>query len=125
MKSEFPEIWQCRTTTNVLENQSYIGNMVNFKTYRRSYKAKKVQINPKDKWMVFGNTEDVIIDKDTFDTGQRIRDGRRRVSSIEEENIFAGIVFCVGCGRKCIYGSELKVLFDNGQIFKIAVKECR
>ncbi len=101
---EFPEIWSCQTIINMLDNLQYIGNTVNFKTYRRSYKSKKAQINPKDKWMVFENTHDAIIDKDTFDTVQRIREGRRRkVNMREEENIFAGLLFCADCGRKLYF----------------------
>lgn len=100
-KGEFPEIWSCQTVMNMLENQNYIGNTVNFKTYRRSYKQKKILYNSKDSWVIFENTHEAIIDKETFDIVQRIREGRRRtVNKREEENIFAGLLFCADCGQK-------------------------
>lgn len=101
---EFPDIWSCQTIMNMLENQQYVGNTVNFKTYRRSYKTKKMLLNPKENWAIFENTHEAIIDKETFDIVQRIREGRRRkVNKREEENIFAGLLFCADCGQKMYF----------------------
>ncbi len=98
---EFPEIWSCQSIMNILDNQAYIGNTVNFKTYRKSYKSKKICYAPMEQWVVFENTHEAIIDRDTFEIVQRIRDGRKkRVNKSEEENIFAGLLFCADCGQK-------------------------
>lgn len=101
---EFPDIWSCQTIMNMLENQQYVGNTANFKTYRRSYKTKKMLPNPKENWAIFENTHEAIIDKETFDIVQKIREGRRRkVNKREEENIFAGLLFCADCGQKMYF----------------------
>jgi transcriptional regulator with PAS, ATPase and Fis domain len=50
--------------------------------------------------MIFENTHEPIIDQVTFDTVQRIRDGRRRVTPMGEMPILSGMVFCADCGRK-------------------------
>ena len=56
----------------------YVGHTVNFKTYKKSYKSKqKIKNNPSE-WVIFENTHEAIIDQDTYDIVQRIRDGRRR-----------------------------------------------
>lgn len=98
---EYPEIWNCHTIGSILENQSYIGRTVNFKTYRKSYKQKKAIPNSEDKIAVFENTHEAIIDRDTFDAVQRIRAGKqRREKRTGEVNKYAGLLFCADCGAK-------------------------
>ncbi len=98
---EYPEIWNCHTVGSILGNQSYIGRTVNFKTYRKSFKHKKAVLNLEDKWMVFENTHEAIIDRDTFDAVQRIRAGKqRREKRTGEINKYAGLLFCADCGEK-------------------------
>jgi len=100
-KVEYPEIWYNQTVVKILENQNYIGNTVNFKTYRKSYKQKKMVRNPKEEWVVFESTHEAIIDRDTFDTVQRIRAGKqRREKRTGEVNKYAGLLFCADCGAK-------------------------
>ena len=50
--------------------------------------------------MIFENTHEPIIDQVTFDTVQRIRQGRRRITPMGEMPILSGMVFCADCGRK-------------------------
>ena len=98
---EYNEIWYNQTVVKILENQNYIGNTVNFKTCRKSYKQKKMVRNPQESWVVFENTHKAIIDKDTFETVQRIRAGKqRREKRTGEVNIYAGLLFCADCGAK-------------------------
>ena len=98
---EYPEIWYNQTVVKILENQNYIGNTVNFKTCRKSYKQKKMVRNPQERWVVFENTHKASIDKDTFETVQRIRAGKqRREKRTGEVNIYAGLLFRADCGAK-------------------------
>lgn len=50
--------------------------------------------------MVFENTHEAIIDRETFDIVQRIRDGRRRFTPMGEMPILSGMLFCADCGAK-------------------------
>nr|WP_308565619.1 recombinase family protein [uncultured Peptostreptococcus sp.] len=70
--------WQSRTIANILCHPEYLGHTVNYKTFKKSYKTKKKLWNDPYKWQVFENTHKAIIDQETFDIVQRIRDGRRR-----------------------------------------------
>lgn len=56
----------------------YVGHTANFKTYRKSFKQKKMLMRDPSDWAVFENTHEAIVDQETFDIVQRIRDGRRR-----------------------------------------------
>lgn len=73
---------------------------MNFKTQRKSYKNKKLVKNDPSEWQIFENTHEAIIDKETFDIVQRIRDGRRRWTPMGEMPILSGMLFCADCGAK-------------------------
>lgn len=92
--------WDKSTVVHILERQEYLGNTVNFKTYRKSYKQKKTLRKDPSEWQVFEGTHEAIIDKETFAIVQRIRDGRRRLTPMGEMPILSGMVFCADCGSK-------------------------
>lgn len=92
--------WSSRTIGDILAHREYTGCTVNFKTHKKSYKIKKTIENDPSEWMVFEGTHEAIIDKDTFDTVQRIRDGRRRWTPMGEMPALSGMVFCADCGKK-------------------------
>ena len=92
--------WKSGTVARLLARMEYLGYTVNFKTYRKSYKNKKqIKADPSE-WQIFENTHEAIIDRETFDIVQRIRDGRRRVTPMGEMPVLSGMVFCADCGRK-------------------------
>jgi DNA invertase Pin-like site-specific DNA recombinase len=93
-------IWDTSTIVHMLSRQEYLGHTVNFKTYRKSYKQKKQLKTDPSEWQIFENTHDAIIDQDTFDIVQRIRDGRRRWTPLGEMPILSGMLFCADCGNK-------------------------
>ena len=95
-----PFAWDTSTVVRILERQEYIGNTVNFKTYRKSYKQKKTLRKDPSEWQVFEGTHEAIIDKETFAIVQRIRDGRRRLTPMGEMPILSSMVFCADCGSK-------------------------
>ena len=99
-ENDDPYRWTTSTVVHILERQEYLGRTVNFKTYRKSYKLKKQMKNDPSEWQVFENTHEAIIDKETFDIVQRIRDGRRRVTPMGEMPILSGMVYCADCGQK-------------------------
>ena len=81
-----------------MERQEYIGNTVNFKTEKVSYKVKASVQNPEDKQMVFENTHEPIIDRATWERVQELRKQRKRPNRYDEVGLFSGIVFCADCG---------------------------
>lgn len=110
-RSECPTIWNPTTVYQILDKEDYTGCTVNFKTKKLSYKSKE-QINvPRDQWVIFENTQEAIIDKETFELVRRMRDKCRRVSpnkiTIKTagqprklKNMFVGKVFCADCGSQ-------------------------
>lgn len=86
-----------------MERPEYLGNTVNFKTYKQSYKSKKTCYNPEEKWLVFENTHEAIIDADTWTRVQELRKNKRRPTRTGKTNMFSGIARCADCGEKLYY----------------------
>ena len=97
---EEPCIWHDSTVARLLTRIEYLGHTANFKTYRKSYKNKKQMHNDPSEWQIFENTHEAIIDQETFDIVQKIRDGRRRLTPMGEMPILSGMLFCADCGAK-------------------------
>ena len=93
-------IWRGSTIVHMLSRREYLGHTVNFKTYRKSYKQKKLMKNDPSEWMIFENTHEAIIEEPVFEVVQKIRDGRRRLTPMDEMPILSGMLFCADCGAK-------------------------
>lgn len=96
----YPEIWSRISVEYILSNYEYTGCTVNFKTKRKSFKNKKQVIQSKEDWAVFEGTQEAIIDKETFETVQKMRGTKRAYTKFNEVNIFSGLLFCADCGGK-------------------------
>ena len=91
--------WTNETVCRILERVDYLGHTVNFKTTKQSYKSKKTCNNPEEKWLVFENTHEAIIDADTWARVQELRKNKRRPTRTGKTNMFSGIVRCADCGE--------------------------
>ena len=98
--SEYRGHWQQRTIADMLMRTEYLGHTVNFKTHRKSFKCHKIMANDPSEWAVFENTHEAIVDRETFDIVQRIREGRRRLTPMGEMPVLSGMLFCAECGAK-------------------------
>lgn len=66
-----PYKW-CKTTVQkILSQQEYCGDIINFKTYSKSFKNKRRIENSKENWAVFKDVNEPIIDRETFETVQK------------------------------------------------------
>lgn len=101
-----PYKW-CKTTIQkILSQQEYCGDIINFKTYSKSFKNKTRYENSKENWAVFKNVNEPIIDRETFETVQKfISKTKRRVPKKEngERSIFNGLIYCGDCHSKMRY----------------------
>lgn len=91
--------WSYQTIHTILNNQVYIGDMVQNKCQKISYKDKKKKAMPRDQWIIKKGTHAPIIDADTFYTAQRMQKTRRRSVSAYENGIFSGMLFCAECKK--------------------------
>ena len=95
--------WDQKTVSEILERPEYLGQTVNFKTHKQSYKIKKTVDNPKEQWKIFPNTHEPIVDEETFNRVQELRKNKRRPTRTGKTNMFSGIVRCADCREKMYY----------------------
>ena len=96
-----PYWWDWSVVSDILSRQEYLGHTVNFKTGRKSYKNKKSFINPPSKWVIIKDTHEAIIDQETFDIVQRLKEGRKRTNTpMGEMPVLSGMIYCADCGKK-------------------------
>jgi DNA invertase Pin-like site-specific DNA recombinase len=97
---EHPYGWSYNTVGAMLSRLEYCGHTVNFKGEVAHFKDKRYKRKPPETWKIFENTHEAIIDIQTFETVQRLRETVRRPNGKGEANPLTGIVYCADCGRK-------------------------
>ena len=102
--------WDKSMVHQILQNQSYTGDVINFKTYSKSYKLKERLDNPKENWEIHENVHEPIIDKAFWEDIQKtFGDIKYRKPKHIEKNMFAGYLKCSDCGANLNY----KYTHDN------------
>ena len=100
---EDPYHWKDSTVDSILKRVEYCGDLVNFKTYSKSFKNKRRYKNPEENHVIFKNAHEAIIDRETFELVQQLRGKtKRRAPKKEngEKSIFADLLYCADCGKK-------------------------
>ena len=95
--------WSTTSVRHILENRQYTGCTVNFKTSLVSYKVHKTVYNPEEEWQIIPDTQEAIIDEDTFNRVQELRDSRRRNTATGRESLFSGLLYCADCKSKLYF----------------------
>ena len=93
-------VWYNKTVNDILKNEVYIGNLVQGKNKKLSYKTKKCYAVPKEEQIRVENTHEAIIDKSTFESAQSMFQKGGHSSSKNNTDLFSGFIVCGDCGRK-------------------------
>ena len=95
-----PYMWNSSTITHILSLQEYCGDILNFKTYSKSYKNKKRLANDRENWVIFQDVHEAIIERAVFEQVQQKRGKiRKRRTHKGERNMFSGLLVCADCGH--------------------------
>ncbi len=101
-----PYKW-CKTTVQkILSQQEYCGDVINFKTYSKNFKNKTRIDNPVENWKIFKDVHEPIIDRDTWETVQKLTARTKRRAPKKEnarKHIFSGLIRCADCGSNMSY----------------------
>lgn len=90
--------WSSERITAMLKNETYIGNMVQGRTARISYKTKKCLRRQPQQWVVVEHTHEPLIDPETFRKVQLMVNSRRNTRSRTYDFLLKGLIFCHECG---------------------------
>lgn len=95
-----PTKWGHTTIKKILTLQEYCGDVINFKSYSKSYKMKRRIENPEENRAIFLNVHGPIIDRATWEKVQTMQKGTRRKKPTvtQEPSVFSGRLKCPECG---------------------------
>ena len=102
LDTQRPYHWSGDTVADMLENEIYIGNTLNYRFSTRSYKDKRKIEHPREECLVFENTHPAIITKEIWDIVQQVRKNKRRRTKMDEQNKYSGLVVCADCGETMV-----------------------
>lgn len=98
-----PTRWPEASIIVILKKQEYMGWTVLNKTVKETYKSKRKAAAPED-MLIFKDTHPAIVDEETWNVVQRLRETRRRPERIGgEPNPLTGVLYCADCGHKMFF----------------------
>lgn len=112
-----PFNWCGDTVARILEKQEYIGDTINFRTTRKSFKNKKQIARDPSEWKVFRNTHPAIISEEDFHLVQELRKNKRRPNRTGRISMFSGVVCCADCGKKMYYSATNNYKHEQANFF--------
>ena len=91
-------LWSSERISDMLQNETYIGNMVQGRQVKISYKSKKCLKQARENWVVVEGTHEPLVDKETFQKVRMLVDSRKHTRSRTYDFLLKGLIFCHECG---------------------------
>lgn len=101
-----PWKWKCESVNKILSNQSYCGDVINFKTYSKNFRNKKRLNNPEENWVIFKDVHEPIIDREVFARVQqmKVKTKRRAPKNNDgKKHLLSDYLYCGDCHKKLWY----------------------
>ncbi len=91
-------LWSGERISDMLQNETYIGNMVQGRQVKISYKSKKCLRQDRSNWTVVEGTHEPLVDVETFRKVRMLVDSRKHTRSRTYDFPLKGLIFCHECG---------------------------
>ena len=91
-------LWSSERISDMLQNETYRGNMVQGRSVKISYKSNKCLKQSRENWVVVAGTHEPLVDAETFRKVQMLLDSRRHTRSRTYDFLLKGMIFCHECG---------------------------
>lgn len=99
-----PTAWNHAMIHKILALQEYCGDVINFKTFSKSYRNKKRIVTDEKDRAIFWGVHEPIIERGLWEKAQSMRGSRKRkTTKSSERSIFAGLLKCADCGKNLNY----------------------
>ena len=97
-KSPYSGLWSSERVSFMLQNEVYIGNMVQGRVAKINYKSKKCIKKTKENWIVVEDTHEPIVDREVFLKVRELIKSRNHTRSRTHDFLLKGMIFCHECG---------------------------
>ena len=91
-------LWSSERISDMLQNETYIGNMVQGRMVKANYKSKKCLRQPREKWIIVEGTHEPLVDTETFRKVRMLVESRKHTRSRTYDFLLKGLIFCHECG---------------------------
>lgn len=91
-------MWSSERISAMLQNEVYIGNMVQGRSVKISYKSKKCLHQDRERWIVVEGTHEPLVDRETFEKVQLLLKSRQHTRSRTHDFLLKGLIVCHECG---------------------------
>ena len=91
-------LWSSERISEMLKNETYIGNMVQGRSVKISYKSKKCLKQDPANWVIVEGTHEPLVDAETFQKVQLLVNSRKHTRSRTYDFLLKGLIFCHECG---------------------------
>ena len=91
-------LWSSERISDMLQNETYIGNMVQGRMVKISYKSKKCLRQDPANWVVVEGTHEPLVDAETFRKVRLLVNSRKHTRSRTYDFLLKGLIFCHECG---------------------------
>lgn len=91
-------LWSSERISDMLQNETYIGNMVQGRSVKISYKSKKCLRQDPANWVVVEDTHEPLVDAETFRKVRMLVNSRKHTRSRTYDFLLKGLIFCHECG---------------------------
>ena len=97
-KGPYAGLWSSERISEMLQNETYLGNMVQGRSVKISYKSKKCLKQDRENWIVVENTHEPLVDRETFQKVRMLVNSRKHTRSRTYDFLLKGLIFCHECG---------------------------
>ena len=91
-------LWSSERISDMLQNETYIGNMVQGRSVKISYKSKKCLKQGPANWVIVEGTHEPLVDAETFRKVRMLLNSRKHTRSRTYDFLLKGLIFCHECG---------------------------
>ena len=104
-KTIFPEQanrWNRNMIHKIIERREYLGETVNFKTSKPSYREKQI-INPPEQQMRFPDAHEAIVSVELWERAQQVLHPEMCKHEKRKRDVLADMIVCSDCGKAMVY----------------------
>lgn len=118
-----PHDWHVTSLKVILENEVYLGHMVQSKRRKLSHKSDKIVKNPKEQWIRVENTHEPIISQEVWDLAHKVLASRKRDNNTGTTQMFAGLLKCADCGNAITFTCKKNYGSFSCSLYRVKGKE--
>ena len=98
--NEVKRRWNRTSVVRIAKDRTYLGNVINGKSKKVSYKSKRIIQIPTEEQIEVKGMHEPLVDQETFDIVQRMIESRRRTRVKKHDFLLKGLLEWAECGKK-------------------------